>query len=119
MRPLTGSAEGVLRRPGATVPARLATLDRHGLSHVTPLWFVWADGAFYITSLVDRPRVRAIGTAELKPDHAATWTTGITQRYVRYRTRAVECNMGSARGPRGRARWRRRRAGWAKTRRQS
>jgi PPOX class probable F420-dependent enzyme len=98
---------------GSDVPARLATLDRDGFPHVTPLWFVWADGAFYMTSLVDRPhvrrllrdpragvcvdvedpervdgqrpnrQVRAIGTAELKPDHAATWTTRITQKYVR------------------------------------
>lgn len=36
------------------VPARLATLDRHGFPRVTPLWFVWSDGAFWMTSLEDR-----------------------------------------------------------------
>ncbi len=97
----------------ADVPARLATLDRDGFPHVTPLWFVWTDGAFYMTSLVDRPhvrrlmrdpragvcvdledperidgqrpnrQVRAVGSAELLPDREATWTTRITEKYVR------------------------------------
>jgi PPOX class probable F420-dependent enzyme len=95
------------------VPARLATLDRDGCPHVTPLWFVWTDGAFYMTSLVDRPhvrrlmrdpragvcvdledseridgqrpnrQVRAVGSAELLSDRGATLTTRITEKYVR------------------------------------
>jgi PPOX class probable F420-dependent enzyme len=95
------------------VPARLATLDRDGFPHVTPLWFVWADGAFYMTSIADRPhlrrlaanpragvlvdtedgerddgqrpnrQVRAIGQAEAFPDSGAQWTSRITQKYVR------------------------------------
>jgi len=95
------------------VPARLATLDRDGFPHVTPLWFVWADGAFYMTSIADRPhlrrlaanpragvlvdtedgerddgqrpnrQVRAIGEAEVFPDGGARWTSRITQKYVR------------------------------------
>ena len=40
------------------VPARLATLDRDGFPHVTPLWFLWSDGAFYVTSIADRPHLR-------------------------------------------------------------
>ncbi|MGH2884974.1 MAG: hypothetical protein ACRDPA_20105 [Solirubrobacteraceae bacterium] len=28
-------------------------------------------------------QVRAIGTAELLPDHAAAWTTRVTEKYVR------------------------------------
>jgi nitroimidazol reductase NimA-like FMN-containing flavoprotein (pyridoxamine 5'-phosphate oxidase superfamily) len=95
------------------VPAHLATLDRAGFPHVTPLWFVWEDGAVYMTSIADRPhlkrlagnpraglgidledperadgqrpnqQVRAIGKAELFPDERAAWTTRITQKYVR------------------------------------
>lgn len=95
------------------VPAQLATLDGDGFPHVTPLWFVWANGAFYMTSIEDRPhirrltrdpragvcvnvedperhdgqrpnrQVRAIGAAELLPDQLAAWTTRITQKYVR------------------------------------
>ena len=80
------------------VPARLATLDHDGFPHVTPLWFVWADGAFFMTSIADRPhvwrlshnpragicidiedperpdgQVRAIDNVELAPDHDAEW----------------------------------------------
>ena len=95
------------------VPARLATLDRDGFPHVTPLWFVWKDGAFFMTSIADRPhlrrlshnpragvcidvedperadgqrpnrQVRAIGDAELFRDRDAQWTNRITQKYVR------------------------------------
>lgn len=36
------------------VPARLATLDRDGFPHVTPLRFLWSDGAFYMTSIALR-----------------------------------------------------------------
>jgi Pyridoxamine 5'-phosphate oxidase len=31
------------------VPARLATIDAEGFPHVTPLWFVWDNGAFHLT----------------------------------------------------------------------
>jgi nitroimidazol reductase NimA-like FMN-containing flavoprotein (pyridoxamine 5'-phosphate oxidase superfamily) len=94
------------------VPARLATLDGHGFPHVTPLWFVWAKGAFHMTSIVDRPhlrrlegnaragvcvdveeperedgqrpnrQVRAIGSAELFADESGSWTRRITGKYV-------------------------------------
>ncbi len=95
------------------VPAHLATLDAEGFPHVTPLWFVWTGGAFYMTSIVDRPhlrrvednprvgigvdveererpdgqrpnrQVRATGVAELLADDAAIWTTRITEKYLR------------------------------------
>jgi nitroimidazol reductase NimA-like FMN-containing flavoprotein (pyridoxamine 5'-phosphate oxidase superfamily) len=95
------------------VPAHLASLDSDGFPHVTPLWFVWEDGAFYMTSIADRPhlkrlarnpragvdvdvedperadgerpnrQVRAIGNAELSQDDRAAWTTRITEKYVR------------------------------------
>ncbi len=42
------------------VPARVATLDRDGFPHVTPLWFVWSGGAFYMTSLYDRPHLNRL-----------------------------------------------------------
>jgi nitroimidazol reductase NimA-like FMN-containing flavoprotein (pyridoxamine 5'-phosphate oxidase superfamily) len=95
------------------VPAHLATLDCDGFPHITPLWFVWHDGAFYMTSISDRPhlkrlsvnpragivvdiedperadgqrpnrQLRAIGNAELFPDNRAAWTTRITEKYLR------------------------------------
>lgn len=89
------------------VPARLATLDRDGYPCVIPIWFLWADGAFYMTSLRDRIHVldlqrdqraaicidvedrqtrgncqiRGRGFAELLPDHEE-WTRRITLKYV-------------------------------------
>lgn len=95
------------------VPAHLATLDRHGFPQVTPLWFVWENGAFFMTSIADRPHlsrlsrnpraglsidveeperddgqrpkreVRAVGDAELLVDRDAKWTGRITEKYVR------------------------------------
>lgn len=44
----------------AAVPARLATIDSGGFPHVTPLWFIWTDGAFYLTSISDRPHLRRL-----------------------------------------------------------
>jgi PPOX class probable F420-dependent enzyme len=108
------------------VPARLATLDRDGFPHVTPLWFIWADGAFYMTSIADRPhlrrlrrdpraglcidveaperadgqrpnrQVRATGEIELFPDAGAQWTTRITEKYVRGEGRSVSVASGAA-----------------------
>ena len=94
------------------VPARLATLDRDGFPHVTPLWFVWDEGAFYMTSIADRPHLRrvshnpraglcidvedperadgqrpnrqfrAVGDARLFPDRDGRWTARITRKYL-------------------------------------
>lgn len=96
----------------ADVPARLATIDRHGFPHVTPLWFVWDEGAFHMTSFSDRshlrrlrhnPRagicidlehaqrddgqrpnqqLRAIGDAELFADADGTWTRRVSAKYI-------------------------------------
>jgi hypothetical protein len=48
------------------VPAHPATLDAEGFPHITPLWFVWTDGSFHMTSIA-----------------GATWTTHITEKYLR------------------------------------
>jgi nitroimidazol reductase NimA-like FMN-containing flavoprotein (pyridoxamine 5'-phosphate oxidase superfamily) len=110
-RPL--STEEIDALLALAVPARLATLDARGYPHVTPLWFVWEDGAFQMTSYADRPhlrriarnarvglsidvedperddgerpnrQVRAIGRAELSADPDGMWTRRITEKYVR------------------------------------
>ena len=46
----------------ADVPARVATLDADGCPHVTPLWFVWADGAFHMTSFAGKPHLRRLAS---------------------------------------------------------
>jgi nitroimidazol reductase NimA-like FMN-containing flavoprotein (pyridoxamine 5'-phosphate oxidase superfamily) len=44
VRPLSGEEiAGLLARD---VVARVATIDESGYPHVTPLWFLWADGPF-------------------------------------------------------------------------
>lgn len=89
------------------VPARLATLDRDGYPRVVPIWFLWADGAFHMTSLRARvhvadlrrdPRaaicvdiedrgsrqnrqIRGRGIAQLLTQHEE-WTRRITLKYV-------------------------------------
>lgn len=89
------------------LPARLATLDPDGYPRVVPIWFLWADGVFHMTSLRQRvhvsdirrdPRaaicidvedpetrrncqIRGRGIAELLPEHEE-WTRRITLKYV-------------------------------------
>jgi nitroimidazol reductase NimA-like FMN-containing flavoprotein (pyridoxamine 5'-phosphate oxidase superfamily) len=94
------------------VVARVATVDAGGYPHVTPLWFLWADGAFHLSSDAGRahlarlranPRaglvidveggqradgerpnmqVRAVGNAVLSPDAGGAWTLRIWDRYI-------------------------------------
>jgi PPOX class probable F420-dependent enzyme len=93
--------------------AYLGTLGKDGFPQVTPIWFVWDGGAFYMTSLTEKahvgrlerdPRasicveveeperrdgerpnrsVRATGPAELFTDIDGEWTRRITEKYVR------------------------------------
>ena len=97
----------------ADVAARLASIDSHGFPHMTPLWFIWQDDAFYLTSYSDRPhlrrlerdpragicadveqaerqdlhrpnqQVRAVGRAEMFPDQDGLWTERIDAKYVK------------------------------------
>lgn len=110
-RPLEPAEIAALLR--ADVAARLATVDSHGFPHVTPLWFIWEDDAFYLTSYSDRPhlrrlerdpragtcidveqserkdlhrpnqQVRAVGRADLFPDRDGLRTERIDARYVK------------------------------------
>jgi hypothetical protein len=93
--------------------ASLASIDEDGFPHVTPIWFLWAEGAFWMTSFADRPhlrrltrnpragvtvdteapeqsdgerpnqQVRAVGSVILEPDHGYTWTRRIQDKYQR------------------------------------
>lgn len=94
------------------IPAHLATLDRGGFPRITPLWFLWHDGAFYMTSVVGRKhlhdlarnpcasicidteehiavggirqnqQIKARGHATLTTDDSGQWTTRITLKYI-------------------------------------
>jgi hypothetical protein len=106
------SAEEIEALLELDVPARLATIDPSGYPRITPLWFVWADGAFVMTSLDGRPHLRNLardpraavcvdteeraavagvranrqvkgsGPAELFRDEGGAWTARITRKYV-------------------------------------
>lgn len=108
-RPMTdGEIDDLL---ALDVPAHLATIDSDGTPRVTPIWFLWEDGAFFMTSVkgkiqlrnlrrnplasvcVDIERdddgtghrrnrqVKAKGTVRLLDDDG-TWTRRITLKYV-------------------------------------
>jgi hypothetical protein len=110
VRPLSGEEiSGLLARD---VVARVATIDSGGYPHVTPLWFVWADGAFHFASDAGRPhlgrlrgnrraglvidveteqradgerpnmQVRAVGDAVLSPDAGGAWSMRIWDKYT-------------------------------------
>ena len=92
--------------------ARLATIDADGYPHVTPIWFLWADGLIRLTSYADRPHldriranrrvglvvdaeaaqrpdgerpnrhVRIIGDAAVAVDTGGEWTRRIRRKYL-------------------------------------
>ena len=127
--PRSMSAEEIDALLALDVPAHLATLDAEGFPHVTPLWFIWAGGAFHLTSFPDRPhlarlrgdaragicvdierperddgqrpnqQVRATGTAELAQDEGGYWTQLITEKYLSAPA-ALERARGRARSAR-------------------
>jgi PPOX class probable F420-dependent enzyme len=94
----------------ADIPAHLATLDPDGYPRITPIWFIWTDGAFVMTSVVGYPhlenlardpraalaidteeapvgghrpnrRIRVQGLVDLSPDDGE-WTRRITRKYI-------------------------------------
>lgn len=109
-RPL--SADELATLLALDVPAHLGTLDRAGFPRITPIWFLWEDGAFHMTSvpgkrqLIDLERdpraslcidtesavaiggqrlnrqVRARGRAEISVDVDGLWTRRITLKYI-------------------------------------
>lgn len=98
-------------RVGATV-AHLASVDNAGFPRITPLWFIWSDGLYRITSVTTRPHVqritrndhvglvidieeplradgerpnkqlRIVGTATVSPDYDNLWTERIRHKYI-------------------------------------
>lgn len=113
-RPMTSALNdpAALELLSLDVPARLATLDPDGFPRITPIWFLWERGAFYMTSLAHYPQVRnlrangrasiCIDTEEAKshngiranrqiratahahcfPDDGGEWTRRITLKYL-------------------------------------
>ncbi|MFI9505294.1 pyridoxamine 5'-phosphate oxidase family protein [Nocardia sp. NPDC052566] len=93
------------------IVAHLATIDAAEYPHVTPIWFLWDDGIFRLTSFAGRPhlrrilanprvglvidreaapradgqrpnrQLRVIGDAELAADPDGRWTQRIREKY--------------------------------------
>ncbi|MFD6156526.1 pyridoxamine 5'-phosphate oxidase family protein [Nocardia sp. NPDC060256] len=110
MRPLDAPERGELLT--MDVVAHLATIDSDGYPHVTPIWFVWEGGSFYLTSDPGRPhlsrimrnpkvglvidveaalradgerpnkQVRVIGDATVSLDPDGIWTQRIRAKYI-------------------------------------
>lgn len=106
--------------------ARLATIDSDGYPHVTPIWFVWRDGSFFLTSHSTRPhvrrctqnprvglgidveqplradgerpnqQVRVVGEATVTDDHDRQWTNLIRRRYTGADSAGPVCDVGAA-----------------------
>ncbi|WP_267899330.1 pyridoxamine 5'-phosphate oxidase family protein [Nocardia stercoris] len=99
--------------------ARLATVDGDGFPHVTPIWFLWDNGRFLLTSYAGRPhlrraaensrvglvidveqplradgerpnkQIRVIGDATVAEDPEGLWTARIRTKYLGPDTPAV------------------------------
>ncbi len=94
------------------IPAHLATLDPAGFPRITPIWFLWEDGIFYMSSgeerrhvhdLVRDPRaglcidieesqtqggsrpyrqIIARGYAQVQPDADERWARKLILKYI-------------------------------------
>ncbi|QVI23951.1 pyridoxamine 5'-phosphate oxidase family protein [Nocardia tengchongensis] len=40
--------------------ARFSTVEADGFPHITPIWFLWADGRILLTSYARRPHLRRV-----------------------------------------------------------
>lgn len=94
------------------IPAHLATLDPAGFPRIVPLWFLWEDGSFYLSSglqsrhvqdLTRDPRaglcitveegqtemgyrpfrqIMVRGAAQVQPDPDAIWARKLISKYI-------------------------------------
>ncbi|SRR6266542_978516 len=108
------------------VPAHLATIDPAGYPRITPIWFIFEDGAFYMSSLTGKRHLRdlardarasirvdaeereavdgvranaqagARGIVDLRRDGVAEWTRRITLKYVTGPSGLSRANMRAA-----------------------
>lgn len=109
-RPLT--SQEIADLTGLAIPAHLATLDPAGFPRVLPIWFLWEEGCFYLSSgpqsrhvqdLTRDPRaglcitveesqtetgyrpfrqIMVRGTADVLPDTNASWARKLIRKYI-------------------------------------
>jgi general stress protein 26 len=94
------------------IPAHLATLDPAGFPRIVPLWFLWEDGCFYLSSGLQSRHVQDLmrdphvglcvtvegdqtemgyrpfrqvmvrGYAQVQPDPDAIWSRKLINKYI-------------------------------------
>ena len=94
------------------IPAHLATLDPAGFPRITPIWFLWEDGIFYMSSGQEKRHVQDLardpraglcltveegqteagyrpfrqimvrGYAHVQPDTGAIWARKLIGKYI-------------------------------------
>ncbi len=105
------------------IPAHLATLDPAGFPRVLPIWFLWEEGSFYLSSgpesrhgqdLARDPRaglcitveegqtqagyrpfrqIMVHGYAQVQPDTDAIWARKLISKYITGQAGVVRANL--------------------------
>src|SRR5713226_5336668 len=108
-----------------TIPAQLATLDPAGFPRITPIWFLWEDGIFYMSSGQERRHVHDLardpraglsialeegqtqmgsrpyrqiivrGYAHVQPDTDERWARKLILKYITGQAGALRAQQGA------------------------
>ena len=107
------------------IPAHLATLDAAGFPRITPIWFLWEDGIFYMSSGQERRHVHDLardpraglcltveegqteagyrpfrqimvrGYAHVQPDTGAIWARKLIGKYITGQAGALRAHQSA------------------------
>jgi len=107
------------------IPAHLATLDSAGFPRLTPIWFLWEDGIFYLSSGQERRHVHDLardpraglsialeegqtlggsrpyrqiivrGYAHVQPDTDERWARKLILKYITGQAGALRAQQGA------------------------
>ncbi len=107
------------------LPAHLATLDPAGFPRITPIWFLWEDGIFYMSSGEERRHVHDLardpraglciaieegqtkagsrpyrqiivrGYAQVQPDTDERWARKLILKYITGQAGALRAQQGA------------------------
>jgi nitroimidazol reductase NimA-like FMN-containing flavoprotein (pyridoxamine 5'-phosphate oxidase superfamily) len=107
------------------IPAHLATLDAAGFPRITPIWFLWEDGLFYMSSGEERRHVHDLardpraglcisieegqtqggsrpyrqivvrGYAQVQPDTDETWARKLILKYITGQAGVLRAEQGA------------------------
>ena len=108
-----------------TIPAHLATLDSAGFPRITPIWFLWENGIFYMSSGQERRHVHDLardpraglsiaieegqtqegsrpyrqiivrGSAQVQPDIEEIWASKLILKYITGQAGVLRAQQGA------------------------